>query len=62
VKKYIIVVDGVVSTRYKYNLWETYVYEDGAVSENARVIHCDELASFIAQINDFLKEQEAKEC
>ena len=51
-KKFIIVVDGKVGTRYTYNLWEVFYYDDGSVSENNRVLHGDNLDEFIKVLKE----------
>jgi len=48
--KFIIEVDGIVSTRYKYNLWSTVEYEDGAVAADARIEHEDDLDTFMVKL------------
>jgi hypothetical protein len=45
--KYIIVIDGVESTRYKYNVWTTHKYEEGNVSEDTRIFCSDNLHEFV---------------
>ena len=49
-KKFIIVVDGKESTKYTYNLWETFQYEDGTVSEDCRVAESDCLEEFLKDL------------
>lgn len=53
--KYILVVDGELSTKYKYNLWEVHQYEDGAISENNRIIYEDDRETFLQNLESFLK-------
>lgn len=48
--KFIIVVDGVKSAKYKYNLHTCHEYEDGAVSESARLINTDDLEEFLRKL------------
>jgi hypothetical protein len=50
--KYIIEIDGVESTKYKYNIWSVVEYEDNAVSKDIRVFESDSLSHFL----DFMKE------
>ncbi len=56
--KYIVVVDGEVSTKYKFNFWSTHEYQDGAVSEDARKIEGDDLDKFLAELKEFLSKKE----
>jgi hypothetical protein len=50
--KYIIEIDGVESTKYKYNIWSVVEYEDNAVLKDIRVFESDNLSHFL----DFMKE------
>jgi len=45
--KYIIEIDGVKSTRYKYNVWTVFEYEDRTVGQNARIFCSDDLGEFL---------------
>ena len=60
-KKLILVIDGVESTRYKYNLWEAHQYEDGALSEDHRVVHRDDLDIFLKELTEYIRSVDAKE-
>ena len=44
--KYIIEIDGVKSTRYKYNIWSTFQNEDGSVSQDIREFETDSIEEF----------------
>ena len=45
--KYIIVIDGVESTRYKYNVWSVFEYDDGSVSQDTRIFESDDATEFV---------------
>lgn len=36
------------SSRYKYNVWEVFQYEDGSVSKDARIFESDDAEEFVA--------------
>ena len=45
--KYIIVIDGKITTRYIYNVWSVFEYEDRSVSQDTRIFESDNVAEFI---------------
>jgi len=54
--KYIIEIDGVHSTKYTYNVWDTFIYDDEAVGKDTRIFASDdknEFLSFIANLPVF---------
>lgn len=55
-KKYMIVVDGEQSTKYKYNLWEVHEYADNTVSEDRRKVESDSLDDFVNKVSELLRE------
>lgn len=54
--KFIVEIDGVESTRHKYNVWTVFEYEDLAMGKNVRVFSSDSLDEFL----EFMKEIEQK--
>lgn len=54
--KYIIVIDGIKSTKYTYNVWSTIIFEDGAVAQDTRIFESDKEEDFINFISDLPKE------
>ena len=49
--KYIVVIDGVASTRHKYNVWSVFEYEDGTMSQDTRIFESDILEEFLAYMS-----------
>lgn len=60
-KRYVIVVDGVESTRYNYNLWESNLLDDGTVEMDARVAENDNLQQFMQDVAKIIAQQETNE-
>lgn len=63
--KYIIVIDGVKSTRYIYNVYSVFEYADRSVSEDTRIFESDnkdEFDKFISSLpnNDAEREDTCK--
>ena len=53
--QYIIEIDGEISTKYIYNVWSVFEYEDGTVSQDCRLCATDkveEFTAFLAQLKD----------
>lgn len=59
--KYIIVIDGALSTRYKYNVWSCFEYEDGSVSQDTRIFESDKKDQFLDFLSN-LKGEEVASC
>jgi hypothetical protein len=57
VPKYIIDLNN-EGKKYAFNLYVVHEYEDGAVSEDARVIESDNIDEFISKLNRKLKRDE----
>jgi hypothetical protein len=54
--KYVIVIDGVESTRYTYNVWSVAAeYEDGTIAPDCREFASDDKDEFIRFISDLTK-------
>jgi len=45
--KYIVVVDGKKSTRYIYNVYSVFEYEDGSMSPDTRIFESDDQGEFV---------------
>lgn len=45
--KYIFEIDGVESTRYKYNIWTAVEYDDGTVGKDSRTFATDDPQEFV---------------
>lgn len=56
--KLILEIDGVVSTRYKYNLWSVVEYEDGTIDKDFHIEHSDDLAKFMVALERHIQEVE----
>lgn len=56
-QKLIIVIDGKESTKYKYNLWRCFEYEDGSISQDSRVLYTDSLKEFLKDLEEFIGEK-----
>ncbi len=59
--KYIFDVDGVVSTKYKYNMWTTVEFEDNTFAKDSRVVFGDNYEIFQKEVEAYLKEMERSE-
>ena len=55
--KYIVEIDGKLSTRYTYNVWSVVEFEDRAMSQNIRIFCSDDLTKFL----DFLKKLDSQQ-
>jgi hypothetical protein len=44
--------------KYNFNFYSVHEYEDGAVSEDTRLIESDDFADFVRKLNNKLKRDE----
>jgi hypothetical protein len=48
--KYILEIDGVDSTKYRYNLWEVVEFYDGTAAKNNRIFATDNLVDLYKEL------------
>jgi hypothetical protein len=54
--KVIVVIDGVKSTRSKYNVWSAFEHDDGTISQDTRIFNSDDKNEFIEFMSTINKE------